>query len=204
MARRDRRLDIMKAAERLFTSRRFHEITTDDIAAHAHVGKGTLYRHFKDKDDIFRQVAAAGFDELCDLVRTSVERGATYDTQLREAVAAIDSFFGSRRQLYRMMQDEDGRAGWLRGKDKATWCQRRSRLAAALASVIERGIAAGEVRDDLPAHTLAQLLLGLLRARQRALANEADDSYTLAMVLDFFNRGAANVSADAPVSGGSA
>ena len=37
MPRRDRRLAVMQAAEALFTSRRYHEITTDDIAQAAHV-----------------------------------------------------------------------------------------------------------------------------------------------------------------------
>ncbi|RPI59812.1 MAG: TetR/AcrR family transcriptional regulator, partial [Planctomycetaceae bacterium] len=65
----DKRLQIMQAAEKLFTSRRFHEVTTDDIAKSAHVGKGTIYNYFKDKDDMFFQMATNGFDELCDLLQ---------------------------------------------------------------------------------------------------------------------------------------
>ena len=34
---------IMEAAERLFTSRRFHEITLEEVAQAAKVGKGTIY-----------------------------------------------------------------------------------------------------------------------------------------------------------------
>ncbi|MEJ7629196.1 MAG: helix-turn-helix domain-containing protein [Nocardioidaceae bacterium] len=43
------RLRILAAAERLFASRGVNEITMDDVAAEAGVGKGTLYRRFGDK-----------------------------------------------------------------------------------------------------------------------------------------------------------
>ena len=38
MARRDRRQEIMQAAEDLFVTSRFHEITTDQVAQAAGVG----------------------------------------------------------------------------------------------------------------------------------------------------------------------
>ena len=40
MIEQDKRQRIMQAAEKLFSSRRFHEITTDDVAREAKVGKG--------------------------------------------------------------------------------------------------------------------------------------------------------------------
>ena len=73
--RPDKRLAIMQAAESLFTSRRLHEITLDDVAREAQVGKGTIYRYFQDKDDLFFQTATQGFDELCDLLQQRVQIG---------------------------------------------------------------------------------------------------------------------------------
>ena len=43
----------MRAAEKLFTSRRYHEISLDAVVQEARVGKGTIYRYFQSKDDLF-------------------------------------------------------------------------------------------------------------------------------------------------------
>ena len=99
----------MQAAEKLFTSRRFHEITLDDIVHEAHVGKGTIYTYFKDKDDLFFQVATSGFGELCALLRRRVAGDAPFRQQLLQACKAATAFFEGRRQLSRMIQSEDAR-----------------------------------------------------------------------------------------------
>src|SRR5947209_9002043 len=44
---------ILAAAARLFATHRFHEARMEDIAALAEVGKGTLYRYFEDKDELY-------------------------------------------------------------------------------------------------------------------------------------------------------
>jgi AcrR family transcriptional regulator len=53
------RAKILEAAGRLFASRGLAEVSMDDIAAEAQVGKGTLYRRFGDKSGL----AAALLDE---------------------------------------------------------------------------------------------------------------------------------------------
>lgn len=44
---------ILAAAAKLFATHRFHEARMEDIAAVAEVGKGTLYRYFKDKEELY-------------------------------------------------------------------------------------------------------------------------------------------------------
>ena len=49
----DKRATILKAASDVFKGRRFDEVTLDEIAVRAGVGKGTLYLYFKNKEDLF-------------------------------------------------------------------------------------------------------------------------------------------------------
>src|SRR5271165_4176056 len=71
----DKKQRIMQAAERLFRMRRVHEITLDEIAREADVGKGTLYLYFTDKEDLIFQAAVAGFDRMCQLFRIILAEG---------------------------------------------------------------------------------------------------------------------------------
>jgi AcrR family transcriptional regulator len=53
------RVVILKTAMKLFTEKNVHDVTMSDIAEAAEIGKGTLYRHFKDK----AQLCQAMLDE---------------------------------------------------------------------------------------------------------------------------------------------
>jgi len=53
---RDRQLrksDILKAAEHLFALKGYHQATIRDIAREAQYASGTVYLHFKDKNDLY-------------------------------------------------------------------------------------------------------------------------------------------------------
>ena len=185
----NKRREIMQAAEKLLATRRFHEIPLDDIVREAHVGKGTIYAYFKDKDDLFFQVAMAGFEEMRDLLRQRVADDAPFRQQLLQAGQVIAAFFARRRQLFRMIQSEDARMSRRNGGNGLQWEARRNQLVEILAQVLRRGQAERQVRDDLPADVLANLFLGLLRTRARRLGGEAsamDD----ALLVEFFLHGA--------------
>jgi AcrR family transcriptional regulator len=190
MARQDKRPRIMQAAERLFTSRRLHEITLDDVAQIARVGKGTIYRYFQDKDDLFFQTATSGFDELCELLRRQVPPGAAFTAQLVEACRQISGFFDRRRQLFRMMQAEEGRMNWCRGPIRTRWLEKRKALVAAVAEILDKGVADGLVRGDIRPDVLASLLLGMLRTRTRELSEPGARHCSLEKMVEIFCAGA--------------
>ena len=190
MARRDRRIDIMQAAEALFTSRRYHEITTEAIAKAGRVGKGTIYRHFKDKDDLFFETANSGFDELCDLLREKVSQKAPFREQLLQACAQIGTFFQRRREMFEMMQSEDCRLSLETGCLRGRWIRKRKRLVAALAGILECGLREGALRADVPPEVLANFLMGMLRTRARDLADYPEALRRYEVVVEMFCRGA--------------
>jgi len=193
MPKRDRRADIMRAAERLFTSRRYHQITLDDVVGEARVGKGTVYRYFGSKDDLFFQTAMRGFDELCGLLGASVSADVPFDRQLLAACREISRFFDRRRQWVRLVQAEEGRMYWESEPIRSRWLGERRKLVGAVAAIFQRGVSAGRVRCDVPPEVLANFLLGLLRTRARDLADLKERHKSLELVVDVFCRGAGAV-----------
>ena len=184
-----KRQRIMQAAEKLFATRRLHEITLDEIVREAHIGKGTIYTYFKDKDDLFFQVATGGFAELVDLLEQRVAEDAPFAMQLEQACRAISAFFRNRRQLFRMIQTEDARMCLLPGRLHDRWVERRQQLVRALARILRKGQGDGLVRQDFSEETLAELLLGMLRSRGRNLP-DAGAQVSDQSLVDLFVNGA--------------
>jgi AcrR family transcriptional regulator len=60
---------IIDAAAQLFAERHYHEVRMDDIAAKAGVAKGTIYLHFKDKDDLYQALALDSLKKLSKRIR---------------------------------------------------------------------------------------------------------------------------------------
>lgn len=71
-----KREDIVKATLKLTNEKGFGATSTDNIAKEANVGKGTIYKYFQNKDDLFSKV----FDELRDKFIKMI--AAHYDFQL--------------------------------------------------------------------------------------------------------------------------
>ncbi len=185
----DKRQLIMSAAEALFTSRRLHEITLDDVARDAHVGKGTIYRYFRDKDDLFFQTATQGFDQLCQLLQHRVPDNAPFAEQLLRACHEISGFFAGRRQLFQMMQTEEGRMSWCHGSIRRRWITHRGKLRLALATILQKGIDEAALRADIEAGVMAVLLLGMMRTRARELEDEPGEPPTVEAVVEVFLNG---------------
>mgnify|MGYP000956909347 CR=1 FL=1 len=193
MENADKRQAIMQTAEKLFKSRRIHEITLDEVAQKARVGKGTIYLYFENKDDLFFQVATSGFDELCALIREQVSQKDRFEDQLLQMCQAIAAFFGRRREMFQMMMAEDARMNGCQRSLRERWIMRRQRLREAVMLVLERGVAERRIRTDTPVETLAALLMGLMRTRAHELTNAPDGQQVIIeipVIIDLFLHGA--------------
>jgi TetR/AcrR family fatty acid metabolism transcriptional regulator len=151
---------ILQAAVEVFAAKDFHEVLVDDVAARAGVGKGTVYRYFPTKEDLYFATVFAGMDQL----RAEVERAARGRESVREILEAIAigflAFFWSRRPLLALIYRYEMR---LSGPQEAEWLKRRGAIADEVAGVFARGVASGEVSPIDP-RLAAELFLGMIRA----------------------------------------
>ncbi len=185
----DRRKQIMRVVERLASHRRFHEITLDEVADAAKVGKGTIYRYFADKDELFFEVATSGFEELCGLLKRAVPRDTSFAEKLLNSCREITRFFGGRKELLRMMQMEGGLADQRKGTIRRRWEEKRKKLVDALADVFSDGISEGALRRDVSAEVMSIFFLGMLRTRARELGGVAEGMKSCEMFVDIFLKG---------------
>lgn len=188
MARTDKKQQIMLAAEKLFSTRRFHELTLDDVAHEAKVGKGTIYLYFENKDDLFFQTATSGLEELCELLKR-VPQNVSFLKALLAACKQISDFFEERHQLFRMMNDEDIRLCFTRDSIRERWLKKRKLLEATVAAIMQRGIEEGQIRGDIHVEVLANYLLGMLRTRAHDLIDAPKEMRGHDVIVDLFCNG---------------
>ena len=134
----DKKQRIMQAAERLFKARQLHEITLDEVAQEADVGKGTLYLYFADKQDLFFQTAVAGFDDMCVMLQSTVTEQAPFREELLRVCLKISEFFSQRRPLFLMIMAEGERAMGRGGSLRQRWLKRRKALTQAMTAIVAR------------------------------------------------------------------
>jgi len=185
-----KRREIMRAAETLFAGRRYHEVTLDAVARIAGVSKGTIYNHFSDKEDLFFQLVTSGFDDLCGVLEGTVPDGAGFREQLAAAAREITRFFAERRPLMRMIITETGCAASRKPGVRERWLKHRGGLVDAVACIMKRGVADGEVRAKVPPRSLASLFLGLLRSRAHDREHSGIPPVSDRVLVDLFCTGA--------------
>ncbi|MEW6270972.1 MAG: TetR/AcrR family transcriptional regulator [Thermodesulfobacteriota bacterium] len=155
----EKREEILAAAEREFARRDFHEVLMDDVAARAGVGKGTLYRYFPTKEELFLATVLRGLDgSHAEFLRVFAQ-DAPLEQILETAVARMLSYFSGRAPLLTLLQRYEGR---LSPADANAWRQRRVDALAAIVAVLERAERVGGIRK-LDTELAADMLLGMVR-----------------------------------------
>src|SRR5258705_7193086 len=95
---------MLDAAGRLFGARRFHEVRMEDIAAEAEVSKGTLYRYFKDKEEMYLALLERSSHQLVAELHARVGEAEGGRQRLIAVVAAVIGFFDRQPHLFDLIQ----------------------------------------------------------------------------------------------------
>jgi AcrR family transcriptional regulator len=183
-----RRERILESASRLFAGPRFDEVLMEDIARAAGVGKGTLYRYFRDKEELYAAVVFAGIADLKEQLRRRLAEGAGPVQRLEAALRAIVAFLGSKRFFFRLMTREDSKAGNRKDEYWHRWRQERGELTTCIAQILQEGAAGGlfEVRHP---QTEAQILLGMARSALRFNEDKLSAEEVVEEILRIFLHG---------------
>jgi AcrR family transcriptional regulator len=142
----------MSAARELF-ARQGPQAQMDEIAAHAGVGIGTVYRHFPTKEALLTAMVRdrfQGFAEIALLAEDISDPREALETMMRRSAEAVEGDMGF--QLAMM------------GSDQLEWEgieQQKAALADVVTRIISRCIAAGIVREDFTFGDFGMVMCGI-------------------------------------------
>jgi AcrR family transcriptional regulator len=169
------RARILAAADEVFAERGL-EVSLDDIAAHAGVGVGTVYRRFPDKDALIDALFEDKIDRAVALAEEALE--------IEDAWEAFTTFV---RGMCRMQAQDRGfkDALLLRDRGRERVAGARERIAPRALELLARAQEAGAVRADLGAYDvpMLNLCIALIADRTRDIAPDYWQR-VLAIVLD--------------------
>jgi TetR/AcrR family transcriptional regulator len=159
MKKQEKLAAILEAAFIEFTGKRFDAVKLDEIAARAGVGKGTLYLYFKNKEELFIQMALEGVDEMATRVGEISAMDSPFRDRFFQFGTEIGVFVEKRAVMFRLMHQI--------GSDelqKKFMSQHRVLINAAR-SLLQAGVDEGIFRADVTVADLHCLLIGPLLFR---------------------------------------
>lgn len=163
-ARTAYRRAILEAAERLFARAGYHQTKMADLAAEAGVAVGTLYRYFKNKEEVFASLFTRHRAEMFAIV-DEVEAVPDPLARLERLVAGVMAYVEKRGAFFAIYAELgavlEAQVRALEGSAPEQDCDRFMR---AVESALQDAVRAGTVRGDLPISLLATALTGAVHS----------------------------------------
>ena len=131
---------IFQAAIDIFSLRGFEKATMDEIAARANVAKGTIYYHFKSKEDLFLFLVQEGTELLKESVLSKVEADSSPLTQMQTIIREQLNFFRDYRDFCIILLRE----AWGDDNRQREFRRMLVHYVRSIQNIVEAGMASGE------------------------------------------------------------
>ncbi len=184
----ERRDDILGAASKVFAEHGFRCADVQQIADLAEIGKGTIYRFFATKDELFRATVDYGMQRLTTRVDKAIEVLANPLDKLRVGFKTYMEFFDQNPEIIELFVHERAE---LRATGKPLYFVYSDARQQAWLDICQQLIDSGQCRVKEPAQILyalgnlgyGTLLVNRISGRDGTLAGAADG------LLDVFLHG---------------
>jgi AcrR family transcriptional regulator len=129
---------------RVFASKGYHTCRVGEIAREAGVAHGLLYHYFSSKEEVLETILRESWAEVLETVGEAERSGAPAGEQLRQVAAFLLRSWRRQPDLVRVLVRELTRSPELQNRIELV-----DEAFAAIARIVERGQAAGELRADV-------------------------------------------------------
>lgn len=185
---------ILDAAEEVIADRGFHAARIQDIAEHARIAVGTVYNHFRTKEDVLRAL----LDERSEALRRELVGAPgdpeSFDKKLVVRLSRLLAYVDRHRSFF-LVAFEHGLFGAASATAEATLhgkpVRRIADVKSALTALVQEGIDAGALLPEDPARltrflggTIRGFILGGLQAGVLRIEDDA------AIIVSLFLHGA--------------
>ena len=175
---------ILTSALELFAHNGFEQVTADELAAGARVGKGSVYRQFGSKEGLYAAAVIAGFRQLRSQIERALEEECSFPDQISTIVRHVLTSVWEGGVLVLM---RDPRT-ILRAAAARHYRLESRKLSLLISQVLREGAGAGWIRSDLNFQLVAESILGMIRGvprhRRDEVTLEAAVSTIVAILLD--------------------
>lgn len=190
-----RRRQIIESAYVVFAERGYEATSIADVAAHASIGQGTVYRYFTSKREILDHVVDFGIEKMISAIEVPslLDRPDTAE----ELLAGIQA---ASARVYELVEQEPEFLRLLLVEASAIDKELSARLlgmellvGAFVARELRRGVEAGWVRADIDAdvlaHTILMLVLPGLMQELRGLGDAHSRERSTTAVVHLLGKG---------------
>jgi len=170
LSRRERqkirqRREMLEAALSLFSEKGYHNVSMHEIAAEAEFAIGTLYKFFKNKEDLYKALILGKAEEINEAIIKAMEEDEDEVAKLRNCIKAMGEVFRAHLPLIRLYFSEARGASFnLRAGLDAEIRERRGELWKTLASVFASGIEKDRFKRIADPYSLAVAFDGITAA----------------------------------------
>jgi len=154
------RAAIVRCASEIFSEREFHEVLTDDIAHRVGIGKGTIYRYFRSKEELYLAAIGDGLNGLHAAVTAVLQQDAPLAATIEAVARTMITYFWQQRDFFVLMHRLESK---LKARERADWQQKRIEVVSMIRRVLERAAARGEI-GRLNARLGVEILFGMIRS----------------------------------------
>jgi AcrR family transcriptional regulator len=151
------RVKIADALRCLLEQKEFNAITTAEISRQAGVTEALIYKYFKDKRDLLHQVLSEYLEQYCVLVQGDLKgiKGAL--NKLRKLIWSHINVYATSRVFAKILLIEARSHNDYYHSDTYELVKVYSGV---ILEILEEGVLNGEIRDDISAKLIRQIILG--------------------------------------------
>ena len=135
------------------------DASLEAVAQSAGVGIGTLYRHFPTREALFEAVYRREVQELADLA-ARLKKGSRPTEALRQWIHSVVGFVATKKGMSTAL-------AFAVAKDSDLVSHSAERLTQAIGVLLEKAVAAGEIRKDVSAEDVLRAIVGLCYAHDQ-------------------------------------